>query len=64
VEEVHNWMVDHITMHPLFRALTAQEISEDKIVPLLYESTEEGQKVTRNSGKKWSAVFQRLDNPS
>ncbi|KAL7079019.1 hypothetical protein ACQ4LE_001617 [Meloidogyne hapla] len=63
VEEVHKWMVDQIGRHPLFRRLEKEEQENDVIVTLLYDSTEEGQKVTRNSGKKWSAVFRRLENP-
>lgn len=63
VEELHNWMVGHIEKHPLFRRLNEIETAQDSIVPLLYESSEEGQKVTRNSGQKWSAVFQRIENP-
>lgn len=31
------------------------------MVTLIYESTEEGQKVSRNKGEKWPAVFRRLD---
>ena len=32
----------------------------DPVFAKLYESTEEGQKVTRNSGMKWPAVFRRI----
>lgn len=32
----------------------------DPIVDKLYESTEEGQKVTRNNGEKFLAVFRRM----
>jgi tRNA (guanine-N7-)-methyltransferase len=32
----------------------------DPVVGKLYESTEEGQKVSRNAGEKWCAVFQRV----
>lgn len=32
----------------------------DPIVEKLYESTEEGQKVTRNQGDKYLAVFRRI----
>uniref|UniRef100_A0A915NDN3 tRNA (guanine-N(7)-)-methyltransferase n=1 Tax=Meloidogyne javanica TaxID=6303 RepID=A0A915NDN3_MELJA len=63
VEEVHKWMVDQIGQHPLFIRLEKEEEDKDEIVPLLYDSTEEGQKVTRNSGQKWLALFQRLENP-
>jgi hypothetical protein len=41
------------------------------VVPKLYESTEEGQKVTRNigtgtnhgDGAKWCAVYERVEDP-
>jgi tRNA (guanine-N7-)-methyltransferase len=32
-------------------------------VPKLYESSEEGQKVTRNKGDKFLAVFRRIADP-
>lgn len=35
----------------------------DPIVEKLYESTEEGQKVTRNKGDKYLAVFRRVMDP-
>lgn len=36
---------------------------KDPIVEKLYESTEEGQKVTRNKGDKFLAVFKRIPDP-
>lgn len=63
VEELHHWMVKHLSAHPLFERLTDEEMKEDPIVEMLYNSTEEGQKVTRNEGSKWPAVFRRLDDP-
>jgi tRNA (guanine-N7-)-methyltransferase len=56
-------MVDQIEQHPLFRCLEENEKEKDMFVPLLADCTEEGQKVTRNFGEKWLAVFQRLENP-
>ncbi|CAI4231001.1 unnamed protein product [Auanema sp. JU1783] len=63
VEELHNWMVEHLTEHPLFERLTKEEEAADPVVPMLYESTEEGQKVTRNEGDKFPAVFRRISDP-
>lgn len=37
--------------------------ADDPIVEKLYESTEEGQKVTRNKGDKFLAVFKRICDP-
>ena len=37
-----------------------EELAADPAAALLTEGTEEGQKVRRNSGKTWRAVFRRL----
>jgi len=60
VEDLHLWMVKHFTEHPLFRRVTNEQLSGDVIIPHLYGSSEEGQKVTRNSGSKFLAVFTRV----
>lgn len=36
--------------------------AQDPVVEKLYESTEEGQKVTRNSGVKLVVVFRRIQD--
>ena len=41
-----------------------EENSQDVIVTKLYESTEEGQKVSRNKGDKFLAVFRRIEDPA
>jgi len=38
-------------------------LKEDKVVEKLFESTEEGQKVSRNKGDKFLAVFRRVADP-
>ncbi|VDN01298.1 unnamed protein product [Thelazia callipaeda] len=63
VEELHIWMVKHLSAHPLFTRLTAKEMKTDPVIEVLYSSTEEGQKVSRNQGSKWPAIFRRLPNP-
>ncbi|CAJ0957678.1 unnamed protein product, partial [Mesorhabditis belari] len=63
VQDLHEWMVAHLSSHPLFERLTKEEEDADPVVPLLFESTEEGQKVTRNHGSKFPAVFRRKENP-
>ncbi|KAH0569138.1 tRNA (guanine-N(7)-)-methyltransferase isoform X1 [Cotesia glomerata] len=60
VKELHEWMVKHFVNHPLFERISGDELDTDPIVPKLYESTEEGQKVTRNKGDKFLAVFRRI----
>ncbi|XP_012268767.2 tRNA (guanine-N(7)-)-methyltransferase [Athalia rosae] len=63
VRDLHEWMVQHFTEHPLFERISDNEINSDPIVAKLYESTEEGQKVTRNKGDKFPAVFRRIPDP-
>ena len=60
VEELYQWMCGHLSSHQLFERLTEKEQEADPIVPKLFDSTEEGKKVTRNGGSKWIAVFRRI----
>ncbi|KAK0179167.1 hypothetical protein PV327_007983 [Microctonus hyperodae] len=60
VKDLHEWMVKHFVEHPLFERIDKSDLKDDPIVPKLYESTEEGQKVTRNKGDKFLAVFRRI----
>jgi len=64
VKELHDWMVAHISAHPLFERVSAVEADADPVLEKIRNSTEEGQKVSRNGGEKWPAVFRRVDNPS
>ncbi|XP_075220471.1 tRNA (guanine-N(7)-)-methyltransferase isoform X3 [Lycorma delicatula] len=63
VEDLHHWMVKHLTEHPLFAMLSEDEVKEDPISEKLLDSTEEGQKVTRNKGDKFLAIFRRVLDP-
>lgn len=60
VKDLHEWIVRHFQEHPLFKEVSKQDLATDPIVEKLYESTEEGQKVTRNKGNKFLAVFRRI----
>lgn len=60
VKDLHDWMVHHFTEHPLFVCVTEDELAGDRVVELLFDSSEEGQKVSRNSGDKFLAVFRRV----
>ncbi|XP_068629946.1 tRNA (guanine-N(7)-)-methyltransferase [Battus philenor] len=60
VKDLHEWMVNHFVEHPLFERIPDEDLKSDIIVDKLYESTEEGQKVTRNNGDKYLAVFKRI----
>ncbi|XP_059170636.1 tRNA (guanine-N(7)-)-methyltransferase-like [Physella acuta] len=61
VKDLHVWMVEHFTNFPLFTRVTDEELENDVVVDKIYNSTEEGQKVTRNKGDKWLAVFRRIE---
>ncbi|XP_029043351.1 tRNA (guanine-N(7)-)-methyltransferase isoform X2 [Osmia bicornis bicornis] len=63
VKDLHEWIVSHFQEHPLFDEVPKEELDKDPIVEKLYESTEEGQKVTRNKGDKFLAVFKRIPDP-
>ncbi|XP_014784953.1 tRNA (guanine-N(7)-)-methyltransferase isoform X1 [Octopus bimaculoides] len=63
VKEVHEWMVQHFENFPLFERVLDHDLQSDVVIEKLYESTEEGQKVTRNKGEKFLAVFRRINDP-
>ncbi|XP_053986925.1 tRNA (guanine-N(7)-)-methyltransferase isoform X2 [Hylaeus anthracinus] len=63
VKDLHEWIVQHFREHPLYDDVSKEELDADPIVEKLYESTEEGQKVTRNKGDKFLAVFKRIPDP-
>jgi tRNA (guanine-N7-)-methyltransferase len=62
VKELYEWMVIHIAQHPLFEQIPEAELESDMVVKEIYNSTEEGKKVERNSGDKFLAVFRRIED--
>lgn len=60
VEDLGNWMREKLEAHPLFVEVPEEELANDPAAALLQEGTEEGQKVKRNNGKTWRAVFRRV----
>jgi tRNA (guanine-N7-)-methyltransferase len=44
----------------MFEALTEEELEADPAVKLLRTATEEGQKVARNGGQTFQAVYRRI----
>ncbi|CAI8599793.1 unnamed protein product [Vicia faba] len=60
VEELGEWMKSCLENHPLFEPLTEKELEVDPAVKLLSSATEEGQKVARNDGQTFQAVFRRI----
>uniref|UniRef100_A0A336KKV0 tRNA (guanine-N(7)-)-methyltransferase n=1 Tax=Culicoides sonorensis TaxID=179676 RepID=A0A336KKV0_CULSO len=60
VKDLHDWMCLHIEAHPLFVKLTQEEMENDILYNKLPDSSEEGQKVTRNKGERWIAIYRRI----
>ncbi|KAM7524711.1 hypothetical protein LguiA_014613 [Lonicera macranthoides] len=60
VEELGEWMDSCLAGHPMFEALTEGELEADPVVELLSSATEEGQKVERNGGQTFRAVYRRI----
>lgn len=59
VKDLHDWMIEHITNHPLFERIPDVQLADDPVIPFVISSTEEGKKVERNKGSKFLAVFRR-----
>jgi tRNA (guanine-N7-)-methyltransferase len=64
VEELHDWMVKHLSEHPLFERAHDKEAKDCPVIDAIHNSSEEGQKVSRHSGRKFPAVFRRIDSRS
>ncbi|KAJ6995359.1 hypothetical protein D5086_014120 [Populus alba] len=60
VEELGDWMKTCLENHPMFEALAEEELEADPAVKLLRTATEEGQKVARNGGQTFQAVYRRI----
>lgn len=60
VEELGEWMKSCLEKHPLFEAVREEEIEKDPVVKLLTSATEEGQKVARNEGQTFMAIYRRM----
>ncbi|RYG44538.1 tRNA (guanosine(46)-N7)-methyltransferase TrmB [archaeon] len=59
VRDLHNWMVAHCKAHPMFERIPDELAEADPCVPVMRTYTEEGQKVARNKGMKFVAIFRR-----
>ena len=62
VSELMEWMVTHLTESPLFERLSNEALKADPAVPVLI-NTDEGQKVQRNNGNMFIAVFRKRLDP-
>jgi tRNA (guanine-N7-)-methyltransferase len=63
VEDLHVWMAGHFEAHRSFERVEGEEVEGDECVTVMRTETEEGKKVERNGGKKFVAVFRRLEDP-
>lgn len=60
VKDLHDWMVKHLDEHPCFERIPDVELENDEILHCVLNKTEEGQKVARNNGDKFPAVYRRI----
>lgn len=60
VKDLYDWEESKLEEHRLFRRLSQAELDEDVCCKLIVNETEEGQKVTRNSGSKYLCAFERI----
>ena len=60
VKDLNEWMVQHLSAHPSFERLTLDEEKSDILHDKLLNRSEEAQKVERNNGEKFLAIFRRL----
>lgn len=62
VEDLHTWMVKHLSAFPLFERIPDDDehLKHDVCVDAVWNATEEGKKVIRNRGSKWFAAFRRI----
>jgi len=63
VPELGKWMRAQLEAHPMFAEVGAEALKHDAAAALLPVATEEGQKVARNGGETFVAVFERLAAP-
>lgn len=60
VKDLYEWMTSHLSAHPSFERLTEDEEKSDILHDKLLYSSEEAQKVERNQGSKFLAIFKRV----
>lgn len=63
-QDLGDWMRERLEEHPLFEAISDEELESDPAAGLLVEATEEGQKVARNAGQTHRACYRRIPGPT
>lgn len=61
VSDLHLWQKQHLDEHPLFERIPDEDLKDDPCFEAIHTGTQEGQKVTRNHGDKWPAVYRRIE---
>lgn len=60
VKDLYEWMTSHLTAYPNFERLTDADEKNDVLYDKLLNRSEEAQKVERNHGDKFLAIFKRI----
>ncbi|WIA18882.1 hypothetical protein OEZ85_003555 [Tetradesmus obliquus] len=63
VPELGEWILSKLEAHPMFDPVPEEELEADPAAGLLAAASEEAQKVARNEGKTFRAVFRRRESP-
>jgi len=63
VKDLGDWMRLHLDSFPLFQRISDEENAADPVVQLVTESSEEAKKVDKAGGKKFLAVYRRIERP-
>ena len=61
VQELYDWEVEHLEMHPMFEKVSEEETEADPCIRFMREGTDEAKKVIRNQGSMWYAVYRKRD---
>lgn len=61
VLDLHQWQVEHLDKHPLFERIPDADLQTDPCFLAMHSATQEGQKVTRQHGSKYPAVYRRIE---
>lgn len=62
VPELGTWMREKLRSHPMFDEVPEDDLKDDVACGLLTEASEEAQKVARNEGQTFLAVFRRRES--
>lgn len=55
----HEWVLENFAATKLFEKVTDEELEQDPIFKYVFDSSEEGKKVSRNEGSKYHAIYRR-----